>query len=99
MSSDYFTRTSLYLVRLKIFDWIKFFKFREIACEFKDHYTCKNAGMNLKSTTTNGFNFRIINSLMGSWGGRVRLIWLDCNINCEELNRPSSSKGHGVAAR
>ena len=33
--------------------------------------------MNLKSTTTNGFNFRIINSLMKSWG--VRLTWLDCN--------------------
>ena len=31
--------------------------------------------MNLKSTTTNGFNFRIINSLMKSWG--VRLTWVD----------------------
>ena len=27
--------------------------------------------MNLKSTTTNGFNFRIINSLMECWGVRV----------------------------
>ena len=32
--------------------------------------------MNLKSTTTNGFNFRIINSLMELWG--LRLTWLDC---------------------
>ena len=29
-----------------------------------------------KSTTTDGFNFRIINSLIESWG--VRLTWLDC---------------------
>ena len=35
--------------------------------------------MNLKSTTTNGFNIRIINSLMESWG--IRLTWLDCNIS------------------
>ena len=27
--------------------------------------------------TSNGFNFRIINSLMHSWG--VRLTWFDCN--------------------
>ena len=33
--------------------------------------------MNLKFTTTNGFNFWKINPLMGSW--RVRLTWLDCN--------------------
>ena len=31
----------------------------------------------LKFTTTNGLNFRIINSLMEFWG--VRLTWLDCN--------------------
>ena len=34
--------------------------------------------MNLQSTTTNGFNFRIVNSLKASWG--VRLTWLDCKI-------------------
>ena len=35
------------------------------------------SGMNLKSTVaTDGFNFRIINSLMESWG--VRLTWIDC---------------------
>ena len=45
-------------------------------CEFTAHYACKNAEMNLKSTTINGFNFRIINSLMGAWG--VHLTWLDC---------------------
>ena len=31
--------------------------------------------MNLKSTTANGFNFQMINSLLKSWG--VRLAWLD----------------------
>ena len=38
-----------------------------------------HAGMQrwiFKSTTTDGFNFRIINSLIESWG--VRLTWLDC---------------------
>ena len=38
-----------------------------LACGFTVHYACKKAEMNLKSTTTNGFNFRIINSLMESW--------------------------------
>ena len=33
------------------------------------HCACKNAEMNLKSTTTNGFNFRIINSLKYAWPG------------------------------
>ena len=47
-------------------------------CEFTAHYTCKNAEINLKSTTSNGFNFWIINSLMDSWG--VHLTWFDCNI-------------------
>ena len=41
------------------------------------HYACKNAEMNLKSTTTNGYNVRIINSIMGSWG--ARLTWRDGN--------------------
>ena len=48
-----------------------------LACEFTALHACSNAEMNLKSSTTNGFNFRIINSLMESW--RVRLTWLDCN--------------------
>ena len=73
-----FTRTSLYLVRLKIFEWIKLHLHQiqrnwggrnvVISCEFTAHYACKNEEINLKSTTTNGFNFRIINSLMESWG-------------------------------
>ena len=45
-------------------------------CEFMAHYACKNVEMNLKSTTANGLNFRIINSLMEFCG--VRLTWLDC---------------------
>ena len=40
-----------------------------------DHCASTNAEMNLKSTTSNGFNFGIINLLMASWG--VRLTWLD----------------------
>ena len=52
-----------------------------LAYEVTAHYTCKNAEMNLKSTTANGFNFRIINS---EWnlgrGGGVRLSWLDCKV-------------------
>ena len=77
MSREYFTRTSLYL---KIFEWIKFLRghLHQIqVCEFTGHYACKNAEINRKSTTSNGFNFRIINSLMDSWG--VRFTWLDCN--------------------
>ena len=81
MSSEYVAKTSLNLDRLKIFEWMNFLrrqgnsgklswqKFHNcLACEFTGHYACKNAEMNLKSTSTNGFNFRIINSLMASWG-------------------------------
>ena len=73
-----FTRTSLYLVRLKIFEWIKLHLHQiqrnwggrnvVISCEFTAHYACKNEEINLKSTFTNEFNFLIINSLMESWG-------------------------------
>ena len=58
MSSEYFTRTSLYLVRLKIFEWIKFLRrhLRQIQGNYGGrnfitasrvnsrliHYTCKN---------------------------------------------------------
>ena len=58
-------------------------KFRNcFQCEFTAHYACKNAVMNLKSTTTNGFNFWIINSLMDlgeyPWAGlTVNLIFWD----------------------
>ena len=83
-SSENFTRTFLYLVILKVFEWIKFLRRHLhqiqgnragrnfvkscIACDVTAHYTCKNAEMNLKSTTTNRFNFQIINTLMESWG-------------------------------
>ena len=91
MSSEYVTRTSLYLDRLKIFEWMKFLRIHlhqiqgswavrhfptAPACEFMAHYACKNAEMSLKSTSTNGFNFLIIKSLMESCG--VRLTCLDC---------------------
>ena len=47
------------------------------------HYVCKNAEMNLKSTTTKGFNIQIMSLLIQSWG--VRLTWLDCKV--EKLKR------------
>ena len=40
----------------------------DLACEFTAYYAYRNAEMNQKSSTTNGFNFRIINSLMDFWG-------------------------------
>ena len=39
-----------------------------------ENYPCKNEEMNLKSTTSNGFNFQVINLLiMESWGGEGEL--------------------------
>ena len=64
MSSEYFTRTSLYLVRLKIFEWIKFVRRhlhqiqgnwagRNFVTELRvNSQLITNAEMNLKSTTT-----------------------------------------------
>ena len=47
----------------------RYWKFHNcFTCEFTTHCASKNVGMNLKSTTTNGFNFRIINSLMALAG-------------------------------
>ena len=42
-----------------------------LACEFTAYSACRNTEMNLKFTTTNGLNFRIINSLLESyaWSG------------------------------
>ena len=89
MSSEYFTRTSLYLVRLKIFEWMKFLG-RHL------HQIQGNwAGINF--VTESRVNSRLIlHARMhrriwklqlptGSWG--VRLTWLDCNnyILMEEL--------------
>ena len=54
MSSEYFMITSLYLVRLKIFQWIKFLRRDQGSIKKKKE---GNAEMNLKSTTTNVFNF------------------------------------------
>ena len=65
MSSEYFTRTSLHLVRLKIFEWIKILRrhlhqiqgswagrnFETELREFTAHDTCTNAEMNPKSAT------------------------------------------------
>ena len=89
MSSEYFTRTSLYLVRLKTFEWMKFLR-RQLH-QIQGSWACRNfvtvsrvASMQecideRIHTTTNGFNLRIINSLMGSWG--VRLTWLDYKLH------------------
>ena len=89
MSSEYFTRTSLYFVRLKIFEWMKF-PGRNL------HQIQGNwAGRNL--VTESRVNSRLISHARmhrriwklqlptGSWG--VRLTWLDCNnyILMEEL--------------
>ena len=89
MSSEYFTKTSLHLVRLKIFEWIKCLRRHLHQIQGLNFVTESRVNsllitharmhteMNLKSTTTNGFNFRIMMTLMGSW--EVRLTWLDCN--------------------
>ena len=86
-----FMRTSLYLVRLKIFEWIKCLRrhLHQIQGNWAGRNFVTESGansrlitharmhtdMNLKSTTTKGFNFRIINTLRGCW--EVRLTWLD----------------------
>ena len=77
--SRYRTRTSLYLVRLKIFEWIKFL--RRHLHQIQENGTGRNfitasrvnSGLitrareiNLKSTTTDRVNFRIINSSLKS---------------------------------
>ena len=46
--------------------------------------------MNLKSTATNGFKFRAINSLVESWW--VRLTWLDYNVCTVQDNNTCESK-------
>ena len=87
MSSEYFTRTSLYLVRLKIFEWIKFL--RRHLHQIQENWAGRNfitaasrvnsrlithARMQRsiwKPTTSNGFNFR--NGLLG---GTLGLVWL-----------------------
>ena len=61
MNSDFFTITSLYSVIFgNISEWTKIKKTDELveilfrnylACEFTAHYACRNAEMNMKSTT------------------------------------------------
>ena len=77
--NKYFRRTSLHLFILNIILLIAGrYLIYYLACEFTAHHACKNAEINLKSTTTNRFNLWIINSLMESWG--VHLTWLDCKL-------------------
>ena len=59
---------------------------------FTAHYACRNAALNLTPVTgtTNGFIFKIINSLIESWG--VRLTWFDCNVHKED--KWASPLGH-----
>ena len=58
-----FTSNSRKLSRQKFHNYL--------ACEFTAYSACRNTEMNLKFTTTNGWNFRIIKSLMESyaWSG------------------------------
>ena len=46
---------------------------------FTAHYACRNAALNLTPVTgtTNVYIFKIINSLIESWG--VCLTWFECN--------------------
>ena len=39
-----------------------------LTCKIDCHYECRNADINLKFTTTNGFNFQMMNWLMKCWG-------------------------------
>ena len=55
------------------------------------HYACKNAKMNLKSTTTNGIqlsNNNFTHGIIGGGGGGggtvVSLSWLDCKNMFED---------------
>ena len=54
-----FTSNSRKLSRQKFHNYL--------ACEFTAYRACRNTAMNLKCTTTNGLNFRIINSLIESY--------------------------------
>ena len=58
-----FTSNSRKLSRQKFYHYL--------ACEFTAYSACRNTAMNLKCTTTNGLNFRKINSLIESyaWSG------------------------------
>ena len=73
MSSEYFRRTSLCLVRLKIFEWIKILR-RHIH-QIQENWAGRNfiTALHVNSrlithARMQRFNFQIINSLMHSWG-------------------------------
>ena len=51
-------------------------------CEFTAQCTYRNAEMNLKSTKTNRFNFRIIHSIMESLGGGGGYTRPDLTVTC-----------------
>ena len=109
MSSENVTRTSLYSDRLKIFEWMKLLKrhLRQIHGNWAGRNFLTASRFNsllitharmqrwIWATSTNGFIFRIINSLMGSWG--VRFTWLDCkNLQARKLGK---AVGHWVVVK
>ena len=83
MSNEYLTRTSLYLVRLEIFEWIKlrhlhqfqengavrnFITATRVNSRLITHARMQRSIWNLQLIDyNNGFNFWIINSLLYSW--------------------------------
>ena len=94
MSSEYFKRNSLYLVRLKIFSWLKLFggHLHQILGKWAGRNLITASRVNSRLVThariqrwiwhlqlpTDSY-FWIINSLMASWG--LQLTRLDCNCN------------------
>ena len=96
MSSEFFTITPPYLVRVKNF-WmdkivlktftsnskkLSWHTFHDyLTCEFTAHYLCRCAEMKRKSTlTTNRFNPRILNDYSLLQSWRVRLTNPGCNF-------------------
>ena len=80
MSREYFTRTFLYLVKLKIFEWIKFPRTHlQLYIKFR---VTELVHMQECGDDSYMYNYQQIqllnNSLMAScW---VRLTWLDCTL-------------------
>ena len=81
MSSEYFTRTSLYLVRLEIFEWIKLL--RRHLHQFQENGAGRNfitaSRVNSRLITHTRMQRSIWNLQLAtdSWG--VCLTWFDCN--------------------
>lgn len=58
---------SEHIHRLKNYGKLRWRKFHDnLACEFTAPYTCRKVELHLKSATSNGFNFQIVNSLLES---------------------------------